>query len=285
MPWILSVGLWWSAPHLARLLTPASTVIAIPVAAVVSALAVAASAAAVGAVLTAQEATWLRVIGWTLVAVLAWRVVQAGRHLGRVGAGVRAAATFTSRRSSSDVVVIEDDRPDAFASPTDGGVVLVTTGLVAALDESHVAAVVAHERAHLKFRHHVWIQAAEVASEIAPFTRRLTGTVRHAAERQADEFAARTDRDIVLQAIARVALLHTEHGKHLRTRRPAGSGGDIVERVRALAEPKPPPQKRSVVVLVVAVVLVLGAAIVGLADVVQDVVAPEIGEAPTSVFR
>ncbi|MDJ0392922.1 M56 family metallopeptidase [Rhodococcus sp. G-MC3] len=285
-PWILCIALWPARPILSRSLTPAATVFVVPVLALVTAFAVASSAAAVGAVLVSQPVPWLRVLGAFVLAVLVWRLCRVVLHGARVFSSARAAAAFTRMRSSvSDVVVIDDDVPDAFASPSAGGVVMVTSALIEALDEQQVAAVVAHERAHLRFRHHFWIQSAEVSAEMNPLLRSLAVIVRRAAERQADEFAALGDRQVVLEAIARVALLHSAHRRMSATDLPGGSGGDIVERVRALAGPVPPPQKRSVVLVIALFVVALSVVSVGLFDVVQDVVSPEWGEPPTSVFR
>nr|WP_296766767.1 M56 family metallopeptidase [Rhodococcus sp. (in: high G+C Gram-positive bacteria)] len=285
-PWLLSLGLWLLRPMIDRVLSPAATVFVVPVLTLSAALSVCASAAAIGAVMVAQSVLWMRITGVAVLALLGWRLCLVAIHGARVWSSVRAASAFTHMRSQAgDVVVVEDDVPDAFASPSGGGVVMVTSALVEALDERQVAAVVAHERAHLRYRHHLWIQSAEVSAAINPMLRSLAGIVRTAAERQADEFAALDDRRILLEAIARVALLHTSQRRKSSAEPPAGSGGDIVERVRALAGPVPPPQKRPVVVSIAAVVVVLSVLTIGLFDVVQDVIAPEQGEAPTSMFR
>lgn len=286
VPWVLCFALWRAPATPNRILTPTATVFAVPVLALVLATSVCASTAAVAAVLLAQNQSWLRVAGGALLVLLGWRVFLAVRHLARVWSSARAAAAFAGMRSAiSNVVVVDDDLPDAFASPASGGAVMVTSGLIDALDAVHVAAVVSHERAHLRYRHHFWIQSTELSAEINPLLRQLVTTVRRAAERQADEFAARKNRQAVLEAIARVALLHTSHREKVAAHRPAGSGGDIVERVRALAGPVPLPQRRSVVILVGTLILVLTVVSVGLFDVVQDVVAPEAGETSTSIFR
>jgi Zn-dependent protease with chaperone function len=160
---------------------------------------------------------------------------------------------------------------------------VITTGLAEALSNNELRAVIEHERAHLRHRHSVWIQMCEIAARVDPILEPLTAKVRHAAERQADESAARLGRRETLSAIARTSLLrnHLDRG----TRTLASTGGDVVRRVQALSEP--PRHRHDRGILAAGLVLVLAFTVISVAlfDVVQDVVAPETGEAATSIFR
>ncbi|WP_373453762.1 M56 family metallopeptidase [Rhodococcus sp. 05-2255-1e] len=150
------------------------------------------------------------------------------------------------RRRGADaggIVVVESEVPDAFAVPSGGGAVVITTGLAEALSNNELRAVIEHERAHLRHRHSVWIQMCEIAARVDPILEPLTAKVRHAAERRADESAARLGRRETLSAIARTSLLRNHFDRGTRTL--AGTWGDVV----------------------------------------QDMVAPETGEAATSIFR
>jgi hypothetical protein len=111
-------------------------------------------------------------------------------------------------RSPETLVVLDSDRPDAFATPVDGGHVVVTTGMLRALHTDEVRALLEHERSHLRNRHAWWMLAAQVCGAVNPM---LSGVVRaagHAVERCADEDAARTvgDRRLVARTLARAAL-------------------------------------------------------------------------------
>ena len=160
---------------------------------------------------------------------------------------------------------------------------VITTGLMKALSDRELRAVLEHERAHLRHRHSVWIQLCEIAVRFDPILGPLTATVRHAAERHADESAARLGRRETQTAIARIALLrtHLDHG----TRTLASTGGDVVRRVQALGEPPQHRPDRAIVAGGLVLVIAFTAISAALFDVAQDVVAPETGEAATSIFR
>jgi hypothetical protein len=130
-------------------------------------------------------------------------------------AGIRhAAAMLRLRRACRDLsspdtlVVVDSDRPDAFATPVDGGHVVVTTGMLRALHGDEVRALLEHERSHLRHRHAWWMLAAQVCGAVNPMLRGVVRAAGHAVERWADEDAARTvgDRRLVARTLARAAL-------------------------------------------------------------------------------
>jgi hypothetical protein len=139
------------------------------------------------------------------------------------------------------LVVLDDERPDAFATPGAGGRIVVTTGLLRALTAAERRALIAHEKAHLAHRHAWWLLATEVAAAANPLLRPTAAAIGHAVERWADEDAARevTDRRLVARTLARTALL-------TRASAPASSlaaaGGDVPCRVRALLAPPVRPR-------------------------------------------
>ncbi|PYC61400.1 M56 family peptidase, partial [Streptomyces tateyamensis] len=67
------------------------------------------------------------------------------------------------------------------------------------------AALLAHERAHLRARHHLFLAAAEYAAVLHPALRRLRGPLGYHLERWADESAARSvgDRALTARAVGR----------------------------------------------------------------------------------
>ncbi|MGV8873729.1 MAG: M56 family metallopeptidase [Rhodococcus sp. (in: high G+C Gram-positive bacteria)] len=284
LPWVLSLLLGFGAEHIDRRLNPSTAVVLLPILSVVAAFSVVASLVALTAVLLESgQIAWVAA-GIVASAWMLWRAVEVVRHVRRVAVGASIASEFGDEaRATGGIVVVDSDVPDAFAVPSGGGAVVITTGLAKALSDNELHAVIEHERAHLRHRHSVWIQMCEIAALIDPILGPLTAKVRHAAERQADESAATLGRRDTLSAIARTALLraHLDHG----TRTLASTGGDVVRRVQALSEP--PRHRPDRGLLAAGLVLILAFTVISTAlfDVAQDVVVPETGEVPTSIFR
>jgi hypothetical protein len=138
------------------------------------------------------------------------------------------------------LVVLDNDRPDAFATPGAGGRIVVTTGLLRA---SERRALLAHEAAHLTHRHAWWLLATDVAAAANPLLRPTAAAIEHAVERWADEEAAKevTDRRLVARTLARTALL-TRASATVPATGLAAAGGDVPCRVRALLAPPPRPR-------------------------------------------
>lgn len=284
LPWLLSIGLRFGSGHIDRRLNPQTAVVLFPLLSVVTAFAVLSSMAALAAVLLASGAIASVALGAGIALWILWRILEVTQHVRRVAVGSSIASEFGAQaRESGGVVLVETDMPDAFAVPSGGGAVVITTGLAQALSDNELRAVIEHEHAHLRHRHSFWIQMCEIATQFDPILQPIAARVRHAAERHADESAAAHSRPDTLSAIARIALLraHVERGP----RTLAGTGGDVVRRVRALSEPPPSRQDRRVFAAGVILILTFAVISVSLFDVVQDVIAPETGEAATAIFR
>jgi beta-lactamase regulating signal transducer with metallopeptidase domain len=121
--------------------------------------------------------------------------------------------------------------------------VLVTTGMLRLLDAAERRVVFAHERAHLRHRHHALVTAAAAAAAVNPLLIGVREAVMFLVERWADEEAAEAvgDRRLTARAVARAALATTGSGP------PAVlsiGGGAAVQRVLALGEPAPPHCRR-----------------------------------------
>jgi Zn-dependent protease with chaperone function len=166
------------------------------------------------------------------------------------------AAAFTHARAlpgSASLVITRDEAADAYTVPGHPGRIVVSTGMLEALDGPGRRALLAHEHAHLEAYHYIYTTAARLAAAANPLVRPLAGAVDYAVERWADEHAARTvgDRRQVATAIATAAIA----AKHTRTRRgPAlalgavfsrtgglrlDDAGPVPRRVAALLEPSP----------------------------------------------
>ncbi|MEV4517507.1 M56 family metallopeptidase [Dactylosporangium sp. NPDC049525] len=147
----------------------------------------------------------LLLAGW-----LGWRIITHTRQRRCVVRDLRAAGP-----PHNGLLVADWDRPHAVAVPGQGrgvrrrsGHVLVTSGLLRLLDPDERAAVLAHERAHLRLRHHRLIAVAGLAAAVHPLLRPVADGVGLLVERASDEDAALTvgDRRLVARTVAKVAL-------------------------------------------------------------------------------
>ena len=158
---------------------------------------------------------------------------------------VRRLVAFTEvQRACRDhpdaLIVLDDDRPDAFATPGLRARIVVTTGLIRGLDSQEQRAVLAHERSHVIHRHAWWILAADLAAAANPLLGPTARAVAHAVERWADEDAAGevADRRLVARAVGQAALLRrrfTPRPAPAPSPEPAPSavGGDVPKIGRA----------------------------------------------------
>ncbi|MEQ1874613.1 MAG: M56 family metallopeptidase [Ilumatobacteraceae bacterium] len=139
------------------------------------------------------------------------------------------------RHDDSGTVEIADHaQPFAFTLPGRGGHVVLSSSLIAMLDEAEQEVVLAHENAHARERHDRYLLIAQVSAAVVPPLRVLAGRLRFSLERCADEFAVAHcgDRGFVARTLGKVAL---------RTGAPAGamsfSGLGVPARVAALLAP------------------------------------------------
>ncbi|MYZ14997.1 M56 family metallopeptidase, partial [Streptomyces sp. SID337] len=128
-----------------------------------------------------------------------WRHARVRRRGRRALEGLRGGS----------IAVVADEASYAYALPSRrGGRVVVTTGMLSRLAAPERRALFAHERAHLSARHHRHLLVTQLAARANPFLRPLRTSVAFAAERWADEAAARAvrDRRVVARAIGKAAL-------------------------------------------------------------------------------
>ena len=154
----------------------------------------------------APAPTWAAVSGLALLVPAGVGGLAAGyRH---ANAMLRLRRACRDLRSPETLVVVDSDRPDAFATPVDGGHVVVTTGMLRALHAEEVRALLEHERSHLRHHHAWWMLVVQVCGALNPMLRGVVGAAEHAMERWADEDAARMvgDRRLVARTLARAAL-------------------------------------------------------------------------------
>lgn len=107
----------------------------------------------------------------------------------------RAVLSLVARRDTSlGAHVVPDRTPIVYCLPGRGGRVVFTSAAVQELTAIQRAAVVAHERAHLRGRHHLFIASASLLTSAFPRVRLFSGGFDHTAElveMRADDLASR----------------------------------------------------------------------------------------------
>ncbi|MFI9360670.1 M48 family metalloprotease [Kitasatospora sp. NPDC053057] len=176
------------------------------------------------------------------------------RHL-RVRSRARRALVGLPEEPAGEegLAVLPDRSPYAYALPGSPGRVVVSTGMLDGLAEDEREALLAHERAHLRHRHHRYLLTTQLAACVNPFLRPLQEAVAFSAERWADEESAQVvgDRRITARAVARAALVShaaPAPGFAAFAAPAAAQPGPVPRRVAALLGPVPtarnwPPAK------------------------------------------
>ncbi len=143
---------------------------------------------------------------------------------------LRLAVKDTQGRRLS---IIDNPEPMAYAAPGKPGCVVVSTGMLSALEPRERQVVFAHERAHLRQAHHRYVTMGALANALVPGLGPLVGQLRLATERCADEEVVRVlggDRHLVASTIAKAAMTTSA----FRDVVPAFDGASVVARVEAL---------------------------------------------------
>jgi len=138
------------------------------------------------------------------------------------------------------LIVVDDERPEAFATPVGRGRIIVSTGMLRALPADERRALLAHEASHVSRGHAWWLMAADLAAAVNPLLNANARAAHNTVERWADEDAARKvgDREVVARSLARAALTTQETKPQLAPVLAAASGR-VGERVRALLAAPP----------------------------------------------
>ncbi|MFD9868066.1 M56 family metallopeptidase [Streptomyces niveus] len=153
-----------------------------------------------------------------------------------------AHRTLDSDPDRSEVAVLRDVSPYAYALPGTPGRIVVSTGMLACLDPAEREALLAHERAHLAGRHHRLLLAVRLSGCANPLLRPLMSAVTYSTERWADEEAARVtgDRRTAARAVGKAALVSRRASAPPL---PAFAAGPVPRRVAALLGPVPPDRR------------------------------------------
>ncbi len=176
-------------------------------------------------------------VGWCLASALFRARRARTRH-------AEVLAVVGSHRPELGVTVLDDDRPAAYCLPGHGHRIVLTTAALAALEPRALKAVIAHERAHIRQRHHLVLAYAEALERAFPRVA-LFGTAaretRRLVELAADDEATRRAGALTL-AGALVELA----GAGAPAASLAASGGHVAGRVRRLLGPQRPLHRAAV---------------------------------------
>ena len=189
----------------------------------------------------------------------------------RTSAIIRAHREARQLSGAGPVVIIEDDRADAYAAPGWPGRIVITSGMLAALNGSECDVVLAHERAHASGCHSPFTAAVRLSAAATPLLRPVATAVGYSVERWADERAARAvgNRKLVARTVAKAALAASAAPSGSRPavalaavpgRLPDRTSGAVPRRVGALL--LPPPRRSLILPVVAAALLLLSAAAV-----------------------
>jgi beta-lactamase regulating signal transducer with metallopeptidase domain len=138
-----------------------------------------------------------------------------------------------------DLVVLPGSEPVALGTARPEPQIVVSAGLLAALTNEQIEAVLAHEEAHIKHGHPEYLTLARAVTAAfgwIPFVHRSVGVLRLALERWADEDAAEIvpgGRATVRAALVRVAVTGDVAAMAF------ASAATVLARVEALDHPPP----------------------------------------------
>lgn len=185
-----------------------------------------------------------------LAGSVAVALLAAGLRRVFTAAGDLMVAEVACRRlgpGAQGLVVVNDVVPDAYALPGLAGRVVVSTSMLRALPVEERRVLLAHEAAHLRHQHHLYVQLAELGAAANPMMRPLAVAVRTGVERWADEDAAAVvgSRELTARALARASLARHQSPERRQPFRAALAAADstVVARTRALLAGPPRPRR------------------------------------------
>lgn len=176
----------------------------------------------------------------------------------------RGSALLTAHRicralpsGAGGLVVVTDTNAGAVAVPGAPGRIVVAQSLLMALSGAERRALLAHERAHLKHRHHLHLMVISLAAAANPFLIWLRAAAAHACERWADEEAAAEvgERRLVAAAVAQAALM-TKRRPGVAPMQLAAAAHAVPQRVAALLDHE--PESRPELLVIAAALLIAG---------------------------
>ena len=150
-----------------------------------------------------------------------------------------------SGSAAGETLLLEHPAPVAFCIPGARPLLVLSSGMLAQLDDAQLAAVVAHERAHLRERHHLLLLpfvAWRAALPVLPAAGRAHDAVRDLVEMRADDvaLAALTGPEPRRTLAAAIVAVASGAGGVVPAGALAVTGGAVAVRVRRLLAPARP---------------------------------------------
>lgn len=126
-----------------------------------------------------------------LLVTFTWHLLRRTRLSRGAIRRIHASATPSTVLGRS-VLLLDDDRPRLFSVPLRDGGIVISTGALDLLDETELAATMAHEEAHIRQRHHLLIALIDSATRYfrwVPLIAAIDGALPHYLEIAADDRA------------------------------------------------------------------------------------------------
>ena len=183
---------------------------------------------------------------------------RVGRRIRTARAEHRAFVDLVGRHEGARTRVLPSQKLSAYCLPGTGSRVVITEAALAALPDDQLAAVVAHEEAHLHERHDLILEFFTVLHTAAPRPVRTDAALREVAL-LVEVLADRAAREVVGEvALGRALLSLAESaGESSPAMGAAGGPGSAATRIRLLVADDPSPWQTAVLYLTSASVLVL----------------------------
>jgi hypothetical protein len=186
------------------------------------------------AVLAALTLLTLGVLGSRVAATVRRSRIDTQRHAEAAQLAARGAP-----RGPDGALVLDVPQRGVYCLAGRERIIVITRPALSALDEAQLAAVLAHEHAHLAGRHHLLLSLSGALTKALPRVRLFSQAnteIARLAEMCADDVAARHHtRDIVVDALLALALPAPASGSPSPALSAAGIG--VADRVQRLLQP------------------------------------------------
>lgn len=191
--------------------------------------------------------------GAIAVAVGTWRICRGvQRRRARAHEHARLARLVGRRLPGLDAVIVDSDGPVVYCVAGHERLVVITRGALSVLDPRQLAAVLAHERAHLEGHHSMVlnvVHSVAAALPAVPLCRVAPTEIGRLLEMRADDVAVRRQGSRAL--LGGVLAL----GGHPVPEGTLGAGGDVAARAVRLVSPPPLLVRLGVIALLGAVIV------------------------------
>lgn len=172
-----------------------------------------------------------------VIGLAAFLSFRRGRRTRALAEAVRRRATRT-QVAGHDVMLLPDERAIAYSLPHSRGGIVISAGLCSTLGEIELTAVLEHESAHIRQRHHLILAALEAVTwplRWIPLVRSIRDAVPHYLEIASDNRARRcTGTPALASALLKLADSHPALGSASAAAALHAAGP---ERIRQLVAP------------------------------------------------